>query len=112
MSDYTEMTDFKNKSGQQLEKMNTNLQKLLKDFALEIVIESNFKPKRWNILLCNKPDNCNQYIHSYSKYPPNIINQIPAAFEQHFSKLFSKESCLNELAIFYEEKLNKSGYNN
>lgn len=45
-----DLTDFKNKSGQQLEKMNTNLQKLLKDFALEIIIESNFKPKRWNIL--------------------------------------------------------------
>lgn len=45
-----DLTDFKNKSGQQLEKINTNFQKLLKDFALEIIIESNFKPKRWNIL--------------------------------------------------------------
>ena len=45
-----DLTDFKNKSGQQLEKINTNFQKLLKDFVLEIIIESNFKPKRWNIL--------------------------------------------------------------
>ena len=37
------LTVFKNKSGQQLEKMKNNLQKLLKDFALKVIIESNLK---------------------------------------------------------------------
>ena len=37
------LTVFKNKSGQQLEKMKNNLQKLLKDFALKVIIENNLK---------------------------------------------------------------------
>ena len=67
---------FKNKSGTQLERIKKNLQKIFKEFGLEIVVESNLRIvnyleltlslKNGSFTPFNKPDVVIQYLkHSY-----------------------------------------------
>ena len=58
----------------------------------------------------HKPDNIIQYIHVESNHPPNIIKQILKTIEKCLSQLSSNKKILNESAPFYEDKLQRSGY--
>ena len=82
---------FRNKSGTQLEKMKKKLQRLFKEYDLEITAESNLKIVNYLDVTFNlkdgtfrpyhKPDDQIQYIHTESNHPPNIIKHIPASIE-------------------------------
>ena len=71
---------FRNKSGTQLEKMKKKLQRLFKEYDLEITAESNLKIVNYLDVTFNlkdgtfrpyhKPDDQIQYIHTESNHPP------------------------------------------
>ena len=71
---------FRNKSGTQLEKMKKKLQRLFKEYDLEITAESNLKIVNYLDVTFNlkdgtfrpyyKPDDQIQYIHTDSNHPP------------------------------------------
>ena len=79
---------FRNKSGTQLEKIKKKLQRLLKEYDLEITAESNQKIVNYLDVTLNlkdgtfrpyhKPGDQMQYIHTESNQPPNIVKHIPA----------------------------------
>ena len=86
-------------SGTQLEKMKKKLQRLFKEFDLEITAESNKKILNYlDITLnlkdgtfrpCHKPDDQTQYIHTEFNHPSNIIKHIPTSIETCLSNLSS-----------------------
>ena len=77
------LSTFRNKSGTQLQKMKKKLQRLFKEYDLEITAESNLKIVNYLDVTFNlnygtfrpyhKPDDQIQYIHTESNHPPNII---------------------------------------
>ena len=77
---------FRNKSGTQLEKMKKKLQRLFKEYDLEITAESNlnivnyldvtFNLKDGTFRPYHKPDDQIQYIHTESNHPPPPPPQI------------------------------------
>ena len=90
---------FRNKSGTQLEKIKTKLQRLFKVYNLEIAAESN-----------QKIVNYLKYIHTESNHPPNIIKHIPASIETRLSNLSSTETIFKESTTYFENNLRQSGY--
>ena len=74
---------FRNKSGTQLEKMKKKLQRLFKEYDLEIAAESNLKIVNYldvtfnlndgTFRLYHKPDDQIQYIHTESNHSPQIL---------------------------------------
>ena len=116
---------FRNKSGTQLEKMKKKLQRLFKEYDLEITAESNLKIVNYLDVTFNlkdgtfrpyhKPDDQIQYIHTESNHPlppqKNIIKYIPASIETRLSNLSSTEIIFKESTKHYENNLRQSGYN-
>ena len=74
------LSTFRNKSGTQLERMKKKLQRLFKEYDLEITAESNLKVVNYLDVTFNlkdgtfrtyhKLDNQIQYIHTESNHPP------------------------------------------
>ena len=112
---------FRNKSGTQLEKMKKKLQRLFKEYDLEITAESNlkivnyldetFNLKDGTFRPYHKPDDQIQYIHTGSNHAPNIIKHIPASIETRLSNLSSTQIIFKESTTHYENNLRQSGYN-
>ena len=112
---------LRNKSVTQLEKMEKKLQRLFKQYDLEITPESNLKIVNYLDVTFNlkdgtfrryhKPDDQIQYIHTESKHPPNIIKHVPASIETPLSNLSSTEIIFKESTTHYENNLRLSGYN-
>ena len=122
---YINMTDdglpiFRNKSGTQLQKIKKKLQRLFKEYNLEITAESNRKIVNYldiNLSLKDgtfrpyvKSDDQIQYIHTESSHPRNI-KHIPASIETRLSNLFSAEITFKESTTRYENNLRQSGCN-
>ena len=113
---------FRNKSGTHLEKIKKKLQRLFKEYDLEIIAESNQKIVNYLDVTLNlkdgtfrpyhKPGDRIQYIHTESNHPPNIIKHIPASIETRLSHLSSTETIFKESKTHYENNLRQSGYNN
>ena len=114
---------FRKKSGTQLEKMKKKLQRLSKEYDLEITAESNlkivnyvdfqltFNLKDSTFRPYRKPDDQIQYIHTESNHPPNIIKHIPASIDTRLSNLSSTEIIFRQSTTHYENNLRQSGYN-
>ena len=77
---------FKNKNGTQLERIKKSLQKILKDFGLEIVVESNLRIVNYldvtlnlndgSIRPCHKLDDIIQYINKKSNHPLSTCQHL------------------------------------
>ena len=101
--------------------MKKELQRLFKEYDLEITAESNLKIISYLGVTLNlkdgsfrpyhKPDDQIQYIHTESNHPPNIIKHIPASIETRLSNLSSNEIIFKESTTRYENNLRQSGYN-
>ena len=50
------------------------------------------------------------HIHTKSNNPPNIIKQLPLSVEERLRELSSSKEIFEEAAIYYQEVLNKCGY--
>ena len=109
------------KSGTQLEKIKKSLQKSFKDFPWKIVAESNLRiVNSLDVTLninggsfgpCHKPYDITQYINNKeSNHPPNLNKHLSASIEKRLSNNSSDEKLFKELAIYYEDTLNKAGY--
>ena len=104
----------------QLERIKKSLQKILKDFGLEIVAESNLGTANYlDVTLnlndgsfrpCHNPDDIIQYINKESNHPPNLIKHLPASIEKRLLNNSSDELIFKESAIYYEDTLYKAGY--
>ena len=92
---------FKNKSDNQIEIIKKNLQKIFKDFGLEIVAESNLSIVNYLDVILNlknssfkpyhKPDDIIQYIVKESNHPPSIIKHLAVSIEKRLSNNYSDE---------------------
>ena len=100
------------------------MQRLLKEYDLEIIAESIVKNKKivnyLDVTLnskdstfrpYHKPGDQMQYIHTESNHPPNIIEHIPASIETRLSNLSYTERIFKESTTHYENNLRQSGYN-
>ena len=106
---------FRNKSGTHLEKIKKKLQRLFKEYDLEIIAESNQKIVNYLDVTLNlkdgtfrpyhKPSDQMQYIHMESNHPPNIIKHIPASIETRLSNLSSTETIFKDSTTHYENNL-------
>ena len=99
--------------------MKKKLQRLFKEYDLEITAGSNLKIGNYLDVALNlkdgtfrpyhKPDDQIQYIHKESNHPPpppqNIIKHIPASIETRLSNLSSTEIIFKESATHYENNL-------
>ena len=113
---------FKNKSGTQLERIKKSLQKTFKDFGLEIVAEFNLRIVNYLDMTLSlndgsfspyhEPDDIIQYINKEFNNPPNIIKHLPASIEKQLTNNSSDEKIFKEVAIYYEDQLNKASYTN
>ena len=100
-----------------LERIKESLQKLFKDFGLEIAAESNLRIVNYlDVKLnlndgsfgpCDKPDDI---INKEFNHPPNLIQHLPASIEKRLLKIFFDEKMFQESAIYYEDTVNKAGY--
>ena len=112
---------FENISGPQSERIKKDFQKTFRDNGLEIVIQCNMKVVDYLDVTLNltnatyqpyrKPDNITNYIHTQSNHPPTIIKQVPLAIEKRLSNLSSSEEIFKAATPFYEDALQRSGYN-
>ena len=97
------------------------MQRLFKEYDLEIIAESNQKIVNYLDVTLNlkdgtfrpyhKPGDQMQYIHTESNHPPNIIKHIPASIETRLSNLSSTETIIKESTTHYKNNLQQSGYN-
>ena len=97
------------------------MQRLFKEYDLQIIAESNLKIfsyldvtlnlKDGALRLYHKPGDQIQYIRTESNHPPNIIKHIQASIETRLSNLSSTETIFKESTIHYENNLRQSGYN-
>ncbi|XP_047142690.2 uncharacterized protein LOC124816972 [Hydra vulgaris] len=111
---------FKNKNGQQMEKLKKHITLIFKKNDLQITIQSNLKIVKYLDVTLNlsndtfqpysKPDNQIRYIHSNSNHPPSIIKAIPRNIEQRLSSMSSNEIFFKKAIPPYEEALKKSVY--
>ena len=58
----------------------------------------------------SKPSITLLYVHSQSNHPPNILRNLPEAFNRRLSSISSDQDAFNEAAPPYQEALKKSGY--
>ena len=101
--------------------MKKKLQRLFKDYDLEITVESNLKIVSYLDVTFNlkdgtfrpyhKPDDQIQYIHTESNHPSNTIKHIPASIETRLSNISYTEIIFEESTTHYENNLWQSGYN-
>ena len=108
------------KSSTRLEKIKKSLQKSFKDFRWKIVAESNLRiVNSLDVTLsinggffgpCYKPYDFTQYINKESDHPPNLNKHLPASIEKRLSNNSFDGKVFKELAIYYEDTLNKAGY--
>ena len=116
------LSSFRNKSGNQLEIDffdQKKLQRLFKEYDLEITAEINQKILNYPDVTLNlkdgtfrhyhEPDDQMQYIHTESNHPPNIIKHIPASIENRLSNLSSVEILSKESTTHCEYNLRQSG---
>ena len=104
----------------QLERIKKSLQKTFKDFVLEIMTESNLRIANYLDLTlnlndgsfrpCDKQDDIIQYINKEFNHSPNLIKHLPGSIEKRLSNNSFDEKKIQESAIYYEDKLNKTGY--
>ena len=97
------------------------MQRLFKEYDLEIIAESNQKIVNYLDVTLNlkdgtfrpyhKPGDQMQYIHTESNHPPNIIKHIPASIETRLSNLSFTEAIFKESTTYYENNLRQSAYN-
>ena len=97
-----------------------DIQRIFKDYGLDIVIECNRKIVNYLDVTLNltngtykpyhKPDDETNYIHVESDHPPNIIKQLPIAVEKRISNLSSSEEIFEQSKQHYQDALVKSGY--
>ena len=100
------------------------MQRLFKEYDLEITAESNLKIVNYLDVTFNlkngtfrpyqKPDDQIQYIHTESNHPsslpPNINKHIPASIETLLSNLSYTEIIFRESTTHYQNNLRQSGY--
>jgi hypothetical protein len=111
---------FKNKSGQQMERIKKHFVKIFKNNNLSISINCNIKIVNYLDLTLNlidnsfqpysKPENTLNYVHADSNHPPTIINNLPQNIELRLSTISSNEVIFNKSKPIYEDALNQSGY--
>ena len=111
---------FKDISGPQAEKIKKKIQKIFKDNGLQITISCNLKVVDYLDVTLNlndgshkpyrKPNDETLYIHAKSNHPPNIIKQLPLSVEERLRELSSSRQIFEEAAVYYQEVLNKCGY--
>ena len=97
------------------------MQRLFKQYHLEIIAESNQNIVNYLDVTLNlkdatfrpyhKSSDQMQYIHTESNHPPNIIKHIPASIETRLSNLSSTETIFKESTTHFENNLRQSGYN-
>ena len=101
--------------------MKKKLQRLFKEYDLEITAESNKKILNYlDITLTlkdgtfrpyHKPDDQMQYIHTESNHPANIIKHIPTSTETCLSNLLPTEIIFKESTTHYKDNLQQSEHN-
>ena len=87
------------------------MQRLFKEYDLEMTAESNQKIVSYLDVTLNlkdgtfrfyhKPDDQIQYMQTESNHPRNIINHIPAYIETRLSNLSSTEIIFTESTTYY-----------
>ena len=103
---YDGLAVFRNKSGTHLENIKKKLQRLFKEYDLEIIAKSNQKIvnylditlnlKDGTFRLYHKPSDQMQCIHTESNHPLNNIKHMPASIETCLSNLSSTETIFKE----------------
>ena len=101
-------------------KIKKKLKRLLKEYDLEIMAESNQKIVNYlNVTLnlndstfrpYHKPGDQIQYTHTESSHQPNIIKHIKTSMETRLSNLSSAETIFKESTAHSENNLRQSGY--
>ena len=94
------------------------MQRLFKEFDLEIAAESNQEIKNYLGITLNlkdgtcrpdhKPGDQMQYIHTESN---NNIKHMPATIATRLCNLYSPETIFKESTTHYKNNLQQSGYN-
>ena len=112
---------FRNKSGTKLEKIKKKLQRLFKEYDLEIIAESNQEIVNYLDVTLNlndgtfrsyhKPGDQMQYIHTEPNHHPNIIKHIPTSVETRLSNLSFTETIFKESTTYHENNLRQPGHN-
>ena len=97
------------------------MQRLFKEYDLEIIAESNQKIVNYLDVTLNLKDGTfrpyhklgdqMQYIQTESNHPQSIVKQIPASIETSLSNLTSTEAIFKKSTTHYEYNLRQSGYN-
>ena len=91
------------------------MQRLFKEYDLEITAESNQQIVNYLDITLNLKDETFRpyhklgdrmlYIHTESNHPPNIIKHIPASIETRLSNLSSTETIFKESTTHYKNNL-------
>ena len=99
---------FKNVSGTKAEKIKKDIQKIFKDYQLNIIIQCTLKIVSYLDVTFNlsnatyrpfcKTSNEITYIHKESNHPPSILRQIPLSIESRISRHSSNEKIFKESA--------------
>ena len=108
---------IRNVNGQQIDHTRKNIIRIFKDIGFDIDIETNSKEVHFLDITFNlnngiykpykKPNDRLLYINKSSKYPPQIINQLPKTISDS-----SNKEVFNKAKGEYEEALKRSGYSN
>ena len=111
---------LKNKIGPQSEQVKRNIQKIFKEYGLDIILQCNMKVVNYFDVTFNlndrtynpytKPNNKIKYMHKNSNHPPSGIRQIPLSIEPRLSTLSFNEKIFQEAVPPCQKALQNSGY--
>ena len=112
---------FKNTSGPQFEKIKKQFQNIFNENGLKIEILCNLKIVDYLDVTLNlndgtykpyrKPNDETLYINAKSNHPPNVIKQLPISIKNRLRNLSSNKNIFDEAARYYQDALDKCGYN-
>jgi hypothetical protein len=111
---------FKERNGQQMDKIKKHFVDIFKINNLHLSINCNMKIVNFLDLTLNlesnsyrpysKPDSILNYIHVDSNHPPSILKSLPRTIELRLSTASSNKEIFENAAPTYQDALLKSGF--
>ena len=111
---------FRDINGHQADKIRKNVYEIFKKHDLKLEIQCNLKIINFLDITLDlnngtykpyrKPNDEAIYVHAKSNHPKNITKQLPISIETRLSQLSSNNEIFDEAAKYYQDVLNKCGY--
>ena len=112
---------LRNSLGPEIERKRKQIIRIFKSCGLNITVKTTLKKVDFfdvRLDLINntyqpnrKPNSETVYINKHSKYPPNILKELPKAINKRITDISCNQDIFDAAKSTYEQALSKSGFN-